>query len=81
MAQTWEVCMPKPTRLRPHVGITVHPDTIDRWDALCERFRLPRGQVVDKLVIAAHRMIEQNKMFCVSGELCRMGRTDVPEIL
>lgn len=68
-------------RLRPQVTMTVHPDTVDRMRDLCDRFRLPRGQVVDKLVAALHGQYQNKTMYCASGGPCRVGRTDVPDIL
>lgn len=68
-------------RLRVGIGITVHPDTVTRFDEVCDKFNLPRGQVVDKLILALHTCIKQDKLTCVNGEVCRFGRVDVPPIL
>lgn len=68
-------------RLRVGIGLTVHPETVTRFDEVCAKFNLPRGQVVDKLVLALHTCVTQGKLTCVNGEVCRMGRTDVPPIL
>jgi len=61
--------------------MTVHPDTVDRFDRICDRFKLPRGQVVDKMAMALDTAISTGKLTCVNGEACRFGRTDVPSVL
>ena len=68
-------------RIRLSIGMTVHPDTIDRFDRVCDRFKLPRGQVVDKLLVALDTACTTGKLTCVNGEICRMARTDVPPVL
>jgi hypothetical protein len=70
-----------PHRIRVSIGMTVNPDTIGRFDRVCDRFKLPRGQVVDKLLVALDTCITVGKLTCINGELCRMQRTDVPPIL
>lgn len=76
--------MPK-FRRRTHLTMTVHPDTDVRLDQLSNRFRLPKGQIVDKLVMALARCWKGDGtpafLTCVNGEACRMARTDVPEVL
>jgi hypothetical protein len=61
--------------------MTVHPETIDRFDRVCDKFKLPRGQVVDKLLVAIDTAMATGKLTCVNGEFCRMARTDVPVVL
>lgn len=72
-------------RRRTHLTMTVHPDTDGRLDSLSNRFRLPKGQIVDKLVMALARCWRPNgdvaNLTCVNGETCRMARIDVPEVL
>ena len=72
-------------RRRTHITMTVHPDTDVRLDQLSNRFRLPKGQIIDKLVLAAARCYgddgKPRQLTCISGEVCRMGLTDVPEVL
>lgn len=68
-------------RRRQHVSMTVHPQTLDRLDVICSKFALPRGQVLDKLVVALSTALEQGTMTCVNGELCRIGRKDLPAVL
>lgn len=70
-----------PRRIRLTIGMTINPDTIDRFDRVCDRFKLPRGQVVDKLLVALDTCLSTGKLTCISGEVCRMGRVDVPPIL
>ena len=76
--------MPK-FRRRTHLTMTVHPDTAGRLDQLSNHFRLPKGQIVDKLVLALARCFKPDGsgsfLTCVNGEVCRMARTDVPEVL
>lgn len=78
------VVVPK-YRRRTHLTMTVHPDTANRLDALSNRFRLPKGQIVDKLTCALSRCWDPAgnpaMLTCVNGEVCRMARRDVPEVL
>ena len=68
-------------RRRQHISMTVHPQTLDRLDALCSRFALPRGQVLDKLVVALATAIDTGTLTCITGEACRIGRKDLPAVL
>jgi hypothetical protein len=65
--------------------MTVNPDTINRLAVLTDRYRLPVGQIVDKLVVALSRCYDAEGkaklLTCVNGEVCRMARQDVPEVL
>jgi hypothetical protein len=61
--------------------MTVHPATLERLDRLCSKFALPRGQVVDKLVVSLAVMVEGGTLTCVTGEVCRIGRKDLPAVL
>jgi hypothetical protein len=65
--------------------MTVHPDTITRFKVLADRYRLPIGQITDKLVAALDRCYgpdgKPKLLTCVHGEVCRMARQDVPEVL
>jgi hypothetical protein len=71
----------RPRRLRTSVGMTLHPDTIARFDFLTDKFRLGRGQLVDKLILSLHTSVSQGRLTCIHGELCRMARTDVPQVM
>ena len=72
-------------RRRSHLTMTVHPDTIVRLAQLTNTYRLPVGQVVDKLVAALARCFGSDGapeiLTCINGEVCRMARRDVPEVL
>lgn len=72
-------------RRRSHLTMTVHPDTIVRLAGLTNRYRLPTGQIIDKLVAALARCFddkgEAQILTCVHGEVCRMARRDVPDVL
>lgn len=72
-------------RRRTHLTMTVHPDTITRLARLTDRYRLPVGQIVDKLVASLDRCFDAEGkpqgLTCVHGEVCRMARRDVPEVL
>jgi hypothetical protein len=65
--------------------MTVHPDTISRLAFLTNHYRLPVGQVVDKLVASLSRCFGPDGksliLTCIHGESCRMARQDVPEVL
>jgi hypothetical protein len=65
--------------------MTVHPDTITRLARLTDKYRLPVGQVIDKLVVALDRCFDAEgrptTLTCIDGEVCRMARRDVPEVL
>jgi hypothetical protein len=82
--QPQKLTMPQ-YRRRTHLTMTVHPDTDVRLDQLSNRFRLPKGQIVDKLVCALARCWDSAgnaaMLTCVNGEACRMARRDVPEVL
>jgi len=71
----------RPNRIRVSIGMTVHPDTVARFDRIYDKYKLPRGQVVDKLVVALDTAISTGKLTCVNGEICRMARTDIPPVL
>jgi hypothetical protein len=70
----------EPGRLRPHLTVTVHPDTHARLTALCDKYRTTKGRLVDRLVLLLHQQMVGGKVVCLTGEVCRIGRTDVPEI-
>ena len=68
-------------RRRQHLSMTVHADTLARFDVLVSKYQLPRGQIVDKLVHALSTCLDQGRVTCITGEVCRVGRTDVPAVL
>lgn len=67
-------------RLRPQITMTVHPDTVDRMAELCDRFKMARGPLVDRLVLILWKQYQDERVYCLTGEACRFNRTDVPEI-
>ena len=67
-------------RLRPQITLTVHPDTVDRMAQLCDRFKVARGPLIDRLVLILHKQYADGRVYCLTGEACRFNRTDVPEI-
>lgn len=69
-----------PDRLRPQITMTVHPDTVARLNYLCDRYKIPRGRLVDRLVLILHQQATSGRVYCMTGEACRFNRTDVPEI-
>jgi hypothetical protein len=54
-------------------------------DQLKNSYRLPVGQIVDKLVLALARCWDAEgkivALTCVNSEVCRFGRKDGPEVL
>jgi hypothetical protein len=71
----------RPKRRRVQLATTVHPETMDRVDELCNHFNVSRGQVLDKLVLSLFTCVKQGRLTCVTGELCRYDRHDVPLVL
>jgi len=76
----------KPRLKRPVLVTTVHPDTVTRLDAVCNEYRTYRGQVIDKLVGVLFQQLDsvkrgQPSVFCLTGERCRLNRSDVPPTL
>lgn len=67
-------------RLRPQISATVHPDTVDRMMELCERFKMSRGALIDRLVLTLSRQYVDSRVYCMTGEPCRFNRVDVPPI-
>ena len=68
-------------RWRLRATISVHPSTLARLDALCERFRTNRGRLIDKLVEGVDSAYKDGLMRCVTGGLCTINRKDLPEVL
>jgi hypothetical protein len=72
-------------RRRSHLTMTVQPETMNKLKVICKRYSLPVGQVVDKLVNSLDRCYDgegkPRGLTCITGELCRWNRTDVPEVL
>jgi hypothetical protein len=72
-------------RRRCHLTMTVHPDTISRLAFLTNRYKLPVGKIVDHLVSSLNRCFstagDPEILTCINGEVCRMARRDVPDVL
>jgi hypothetical protein len=73
--------LPPSQRRRLALNTTVHPQTLDKLKRLSTRFACTQGRVLDKLVDAADRAWESRKLVCVTGQLCQIGRTDLPDVL
>jgi len=74
--------MPQPgDRWRLRATISVHPSTLVRLDALCERFRTNRGRLIDKMVESVDASYRDGRMRCITGGHCQINRTDLPEVL
>ena len=73
--------VPPSQRRRLSLNTTVHPATLDKLRALSDQFRCTQGRVLDRLVDAAGRAYADRKMVCITGQLCQIGRTDLPEVL
>jgi hypothetical protein len=67
-------------RRRLTMATTIHPQTVDRLKYLCDRFGTSQGRLIDKLVEVAHRAYTSKKMLCISGAVCTINRTDLPEV-
>jgi len=68
-------------RRRIKLAVTVHPSTIDKLASLCDRFKMPSGRVIDRMVEILAGAYALGKMSCVTGGVCPMSRTDLPEVL
>ncbi len=68
-------------RNRLHCTLTVHPETLPRLDAMVRLFESSRGRIFDKLVLTLYKAYTTKKVHCIHGEMCKIGREDLPEIL
>lgn len=68
-------------RWRVRATISVHPKTLVKLDALCDKFRTNRGRLIDKLVETVNAGFADGRMRCMTGGVCTINRTDVPEVL
>jgi hypothetical protein len=50
-------------------------------DELCEKFRTNRGRLMDKLIESVHSAYKDGRMRCITGGICTIARTDLPEVL
>lgn len=68
-------------RWRLRATISVHPATLRKLDALCDKFRTNRGRLIDKMVETVSAGFKDGRMRCMTGGVCTINRTDVPEVL
>lgn len=66
---------------RLRATISVHPTTLVALDELCEKFRTNRGRLMDKLIESVHSAYKDGRMRCITGGICTIARTDLPEVL
>lgn len=68
-------------RWRLRATISVHPSTLRALDVLCEKQRTNRGRLIDKMVESVSASYKDGRMRCITGGLCTLNRTDLPEVL
>jgi len=68
-------------RWRLRATISVHPATLRKLDALCDQFRTNRGRLIDKMVETVSAGFKDKRMRCMTGGVCTINRTDVPDVL
>lgn len=73
--------LPTDGKWRLRATISVHPTTLVAMDELCEKFRTNRGRLMDKLVESVHAAYRDGRMRCITGGICTIARTDLPEVL
>jgi hypothetical protein len=69
------------TRWRLRATISVHPSTLVALDELCEKFRTNRGRLMDKLVESVSAAYKDGRYRCITGGICTINRTDLPDVL
>jgi hypothetical protein len=67
-------------RHRQRIQLTVHPRTVVRLEALCERFATHKGRIVDKLIECLDQAYKTGRQHCISGKPCKVDLTDLPEV-
>jgi hypothetical protein len=67
-------------RQRQRIQLTVHPRTVVRLEALCEKFATNKGRIVDKLVECLDQAYRTGRQYCISGKPCKVDLTDLPEV-
>jgi hypothetical protein len=73
--------LPTTDKWRLRATISVHPTTLRALDELCEKFRTNRGRLMDKLIESVHSAYKDGRMRCITGGICTIARTDLPEVL
>lgn len=84
MSNETETAVPKlmpGDRWRLRATISVHPSTLVALDALCEKFRTNRGRLIDKMVESVSAAYKDGRYRCITGGICTLNRTDLPEVL
>jgi hypothetical protein len=75
-----EDSQPAVIRQRQRIQLTVHPRTVVRLEALCERFATNKGRIVDKLIECLDQAYKTGRQHCISGKPCKVDLTDLPEV-
>jgi len=65
---------------RLHLPVTVAQGTIRRLDELCARFSTTRGRLIDKMTDVVYQSYQTGKVHCVMGQVCSIGRQDLPAV-
>ena len=73
--------LPTTDKWRLRATISVHPTTLRSLDDLCEKFRTNRGRLMDKLIESVYSAYKDGRMRCITGGICTIARTDLPEVL
>jgi len=66
---------------RVKISPTVHPDTVTRLDSLRDRFQMPVGRLLDRLVNELWMAYESGTRRCVHGGPCKIDLKDLPGVL
>lgn len=72
---------PSSQRLRLKVSMTCHPRTLDMLDAMVEKLGSNRGRIVDRLVATLACSYREGKVHCIDGQVCVVGRVNLPETM
>lgn len=70
----------RPHRIRVHLAVTVHQDTVDRLEELCGRFASTRGRVIDRVIEVLHTAYTSGTVHCIHGQPCSINRKDLPQV-
>jgi hypothetical protein len=69
------------THRRQRLTITLHPQTVLYLDELCNRYKVPFGRLIDRLVATCHQAVSSGTQYCILGGKCPISKTDIPEVL
>ena len=81
MTQDGDRSKPLSQRKRLKLGLTVHPRTLDRLAVMADRLGTNRGRIVDRLVESFAAAYEDGIVRCIHGQVCTIGRKDLPTVL